>query len=129
MPPKLMEDGSVEETFWSLQLTWLWMLLNSTCCLIFAAYFDNALPNSYGRSEGYFFCLKQKFWCASKMEERKTSSTGNKEDRSDLKRHIDTETMSVLVQNEANRMIEQKWNADAAMVSSAKATTVSKRSK
>ena len=32
MPPKLMQDGSVEECFWSLVSTWLWMLINSAIC-------------------------------------------------------------------------------------------------
>ena len=109
LPNKIMEDGSVATPFWSLGLTWTWMLGNGAYCLLLAWYFDNALPNSYGRSEGWFFCLKKSFWCAGK-----TSTTGTegpraanmKEDRSALKKHIN-EDMEPLVRDEANRIIGQ----------------------
>ena len=106
VPPKLMEDGSLQEPFWSLGSTWLWMLANSFICLIFAVYFDNALPNSYGRSEGWFFCLKPSFWKGSKSEESKPQT--EKEDRSKLKKHV-TDDMSEMVTAEANRIIDQEW--------------------
>ena len=109
LPSKIMEDGSVATPYWSIRLTWIWMLGNGAYCLLLAWYFDNALQNSYGRSEGWFFCLKKSFWCAGK-----TSTTGTegpraanmKEDRSALTKHINAD-MEPLVRDEANRIIGQ----------------------
>jgi ABC-type multidrug transport system ATPase subunit len=106
---KIMQDGSVESPFWSLATTWLWMIGNSAYCLVLAIYFDNALPNSYGRSEGKFFCLKKEFWFGKKKEERRNAT----EDRTDLQRHIE-ESMSDTVKKEAERIIDQTWNEDEA---------------
>ena len=114
IPPKLMENGTIEEPFWSLQTTWLWMLANSSYCLLFAAYFDNALPNSYGRSEGWCFCLRRKFWCGSEqLDGRTEGAVTTREDRSGLTQHLDDD-MAMMVQDEAKRMIEQKWEATEA---------------
>ena len=85
------------------------MIFNSAYCLLFAVYFDNALPNSYGRSEGYFFCLKKQFWFGSVQGGKHDS----KENRDHLKKFVDP-SMSKSVKAEANKIIDQTWGKDDA---------------
>ena len=49
---RTMSDGTVEATFWNLNLTWGLMFLNSFTCLILAMCFDNALLTLWRRRVG-----------------------------------------------------------------------------
>merc|ERR1719163_556081 len=111
MPELTLSDGSVETTFWSLNLTWGLMFVNSFTCLALAVYFDNALPNSYGRKKGWFFCLNPKFWCPKEKSaeaQLHDELSTQKEDRSGLAKHI-VPGMSSAVKTEAERIIKQDW--------------------
>ena len=100
--------------------TWAWMLANSAYCLLFAFYFDNALPNSYGRSEGYFFCLKKEFWLGKKQGENRDvqeylKRTTGKQGETNMKRlqnYTNDVNMSSTVKAEANRIISQEWGVN-----------------
>jgi ABC-type multidrug transport system ATPase subunit len=114
MPELTLSDGNVETTFWSLNLTWGLMFVNSFTCLALAVYFDNALPNSYGRKKGWCFCLNPNFWCPKEKSaeaQRQDEQSAQKEDRSDLSKHI-VPGMSGAVKAEAERIIKQDWGEE-----------------
>ena len=106
MPERTLNDGSVETTFWSLNLTWGLMFLNSFVCLLLAVYFDNALPNSYGRTRGWCFCISSLF----KYQRKGGGADANRAevDESDLA------LMAPAVRAEAERIVKREWDADSA---------------
>ncbi|XP_069511180.1 ATP-binding cassette sub-family A member 9-like [Ambystoma mexicanum] len=59
---KLMEDP------FPLSAVFFMLVLNAVLYMLLAMYFDQVLPNTYGRRQSPFFFLKSSYWCRHKQQ-------------------------------------------------------------